>query len=238
MSSQPRYTPDELILMLDFVLGRKTGEHRSVEELSGQLRALPANASAAQDPGFRNAQGLGSSLGHMSQIDAGEGDWPIEHQHHGRPELRPHFKAVWRQFGRDPDALQARVTAIRQSADAAEEVEDPDFDEGFIEGRSYYALHRRYERSDAARRLKKQSAPVCEVCGFDFGEQYGSVGQGYIECHHVEPLARSGPRTTYQEDLVLVCANCHRMLHRGAPPPSVRELAKLARDGDKPRSGA
>jgi predicted HNH restriction endonuclease len=28
---------------------------------------------------------------------------------------------------------------------------------------------------------------ACEVCKFDFAHQYGERGQGYIECHRVEP---------------------------------------------------
>lgn len=55
---------------------------------------------------------------------------------------------------------------------------------------------------------------ACEVCEFDFERSYGERGRGYIEVHHVTPLHVSGVVETRLEDLVLLCANCHRMVHR------------------------
>nr|WP_262924059.1 HNH endonuclease [Spirosoma liriopis] len=63
--------------------------------------------------------------------------------------------------------------------------------------------------------LKKEGHLACQVCGFRYDRVYGSLGNGYIECHHVRPvhLMKPDERTTLN-DLALVCANCHRMLHR------------------------
>ena len=58
----------------------------------------------------------------------------------------------------------------------------------------------------------------CEVpgCGFDFGERYGSLGAGYAQVHHLRPLASvESEVTTTLNDLAVVCANCHAMLHLG-----------------------
>jgi serine/threonine protein kinase len=57
---------------------------------------------------------------------------------------------------------------------------------------------------------------ACEACGFDFAQVYGKLGEGFIECHHTKPVSklRKGDKTKLS-DLALVCANCHRMLHRG-----------------------
>ncbi|WP_308114324.1 HNH endonuclease [Streptomyces brasiliscabiei] len=38
-----------------------------------------------------------------------------------------------------------------------------------------------------------------------------------MECHHVIPLHEAGEGQTKLIDLALVCANCHRMIHRRAP---------------------
>ncbi len=48
---------------------------------------------------------------------------------------------------------------------------------------------------------------------------------GFIECHHTKPVATlvEGEKT-HLDDLVLVCANCHRMVHRGKPWLSIGEL--------------
>ena len=56
----------------------------------------------------------------------------------------------------------------------------------------------------------------CEVCSFDFRQTYGDeLGEGYIEAHHLRPLANydEGEQTKIS-DLILLCANCHRMVHR------------------------
>lgn len=142
--SQRNFSPGELILMLDFVLERKEGRGRPAAELSAQLKALPSNADVVHETGFRSVTGLGTSLGHMTEIDAGRGDWPAGHEYSNRPTLRPHFKAVRRQFGTEHAARRARVAAIISAPSAANEVEEPDIDDGFIEGRTFFALHRRH----------------------------------------------------------------------------------------------
>lgn len=55
----------------------------------------------------------------------------------------------------------------------------------------------------------------CMACGFNFEQAYGSWGQGFIEVHHVVPLAETGKSMTDPaKDLIVLCANCHRMVHR------------------------
>lgn len=55
----------------------------------------------------------------------------------------------------------------------------------------------------------------CMACGFNFERTYGSWGKGFIEVHHVVPLAETGrSKTDPTTDLVVLCANCHRMVHR------------------------
>ncbi len=57
----------------------------------------------------------------------------------------------------------------------------------------------------------------CMVCGFNFEEAYGKWGKGFIEVHHVRPLFQAKEEKTLtnpETDLAVVCANCHRMIHR------------------------
>jgi 5-methylcytosine-specific restriction endonuclease McrA len=51
---------------------------------------------------------------------------------------------------------------------------------------------------------------LCEVCEFSFKEVFNKE---FIECHHLTPIGKPGVRDTTLDDLALVCANCHRMLH-------------------------
>jgi 5-methylcytosine-specific restriction enzyme A len=69
---------------------------------------------------------------------------------------------------------------------------------------------------------------ACEACGFDFAIRYGTRGKGFIECHHPKPVATLAEgHKTHLDDLALVCANCHRMIHRSKPWLSVLELKAM-----------
>ncbi len=99
------------------------------------------------------------------------------------------------------------------------------------EGKVVMRMHRGRERSHelvkAAKAvfLTKHGRLFCEVCRFDFGAVYGEPN--FIEAHHVIPFkALRQAKTTKVSDLAMVCANCHRMLHRGNPWPTIDELRK------------
>ena len=61
-----------------------------------------------------------------------------------------------------------------------------------------------------------------QVIGDDhryFENVYGSIGKGYIEAHHLVPLSQlKGRRFALdpERDFAVLCANCHRMVHRSA----------------------
>ncbi len=80
------------------------------------------------------------------------------------------------------------------------------------------------------RALKDDSSLPCRVCGFSFVEAYGDLGQGFIEAHHIVPVAdQDGEVEVKVDDLILVCSNCHRMLHRKRPWPTVERLKELVK---------
>lgn len=55
----------------------------------------------------------------------------------------------------------------------------------------------------------------CEICGFDFSEKYGKIGDGFIEAHHKVELSKiEGEHEVKPSDFAMVCSNCHSMLHR------------------------
>jgi 5-methylcytosine-specific restriction protein A len=96
-----------------------------------------------------------------------------------------------------------------------------------------FVYHRR--REARARREKIQATLranggklICEVqhCGFDFAKQYGTLGEGYAQVHHLLPLSKSPKdgREIKLKDLAIVCANCHVMIHAGG---KCRPLARL-----------
>lgn len=85
-----------------------------------------------------------------------------------------------------------------------------------------FIFHRRREAKARREKLRLVMASnhghlICEVpnCGFDFKERYGALGEGYAQVHHLDPLSRSPKegRPVRLDDLALVCANCHAMIH-------------------------
>ena len=89
------------------------------------------------------------------------------------------------------------------------------------EGNPVLALVKTRERSPVNRHLCIATHGCkCHVCGFDYEEQYGQIGAGYIEVHHLEPLGslREGRIFNPRADLIPLCANCHRMIHRAGDP--------------------
>ncbi len=87
------------------------------------------------------------------------------------------------------------------------------------EGKRIEVYGTKYERNAKIRRefLSKQAKPYkCAVCGFDYEKHYGQLGKDYIEVHHKTPLSVNGNdvEIDLENDLVCLCANCHRMIHR------------------------
>ncbi len=82
-------------------------------------------------------------------------------------------------------------------------------------------------------RLRKQAIKIhgtrCVVCSFNFSDKYGKFGEGYIEIHHLTPHSSlKGIRTVDPKtDLVPVCSNCHRMIHKPDPMLTIEELRKI-----------
>jgi 5-methylcytosine-specific restriction protein A len=104
---------------------------------------------------------------------------------------------------------------------------------GEVEGQVIEVVSKRYERSrlNRAACIEIQGSR-CIICGFDFGEIYGPIGEGFIHVHHVVSVATIGPGTVINpaSDLVPVCPNCHAMLHTSRPPVLPDALKALIKD--------
>ena len=101
----------------------------------------------------------------------------------------------------------------------------------YEEGERFVGECSRYQRDPVARsEAIGIRGPTCEVCGFDFERTYGLRGEGFAEVHHVVPLSETRTRrmTNPATDLVILCSNCHRMIHRVRSnvltPEQLREL--------------
>jgi hypothetical protein len=66
----------------------------------------------------------------------------------------------------------------------------------------------------------------CYCCGFHFGQFYGDLGEGFAIVHHLDPMAnaKGTVREGTVEEVRVVCANCHYMLHIETPAIDVDAL--------------
>ncbi|MEV6768004.1 HNH endonuclease [Nocardia sp. NPDC051030] len=236
MVRSPAWTRDELILACDLVVQNHWKELRQhdsrVAELSELLRSLPIHPPIARPETFRNPNSVSRKT---TDIATHHPDY------RGKPTRGGALdELVLNDFRAFPEEMHATAEAIRQAAAAgsfdAALVADADlFDEedSAREGRLLQALSNRHERDPKLRTrkirefLRTHDRVRCEVCTFDFEAIYGDRGKDYIEVHHKTPLHESGETRTRTADLILLCSNCHRMIHRGSRwlhPDELREL--------------
>ena len=122
--------------------------------------------------------------------------------------------------------VSAEVDRLMEQAQAQIEAATS---ETAMEGAPVTRLVNTYERNPWLRAAAIAIHGVtCQACGFSFHAVYGAQGEGFIEVHHLRPLSEQNgeasvnPRT----DMAVLCANCHRMIHRHANEPLTPELLR------------
>lgn len=231
----PDWARDEVLLALDLYVrtqgGRVSRGGPEVRDVSRLLNALPIHEHRPNPLTFRNPASVYMKLMNFRYFDPsfpGEGlragsklDKQIFEEYSGRPKELAQIAASIRE-------LNAKGIAAPKA--------DEEEEEGSPEGRLLFRVHRSRERNSALSRKKKRLVLErdghlrCEVCGFDFFIRYGERGKEFIECHHTVPLARLGTEIkTRLQDLALLCANCHRMVHNGQEVLTTHELRTILR---------
>ena len=236
----PNWSRDEVILALDLYLksGRKqlAPTDPKIIELSRILNQLPIHDKEIRNADFRNPRGVSMKLGNFLGIDP-------KYKSKGLKRGAKMDREVWNEFSNDPYLLARLAATIRNNigavyessekyGDASDEGEDE-----FAEGKIQTRLHKHRERSRTIVNKKKRNVfketgkLECEACGFDFAKKYGDLGSRFAECHHKIPLADlKKEHKTRLSDLAILCANCHRMIHKSRPMLTVSELRKLIHD--------
>lgn len=107
-------------------------------------------------------------------------------------------------------------------------------DDNFPEGKLIERTHKRRERNSKAVVLKKaeflkeHGSIYCQICELNFEHKYGELGRDFIEVHHTIPVSEMAiNHKTTLDELVLVCSNCHRMIHRKRPWLKADKLKEL-----------
>ncbi|HKN05019.1 MAG TPA: HNH endonuclease [Buttiauxella sp.] len=109
--------------------------------------------------------------------------------------------------------------------------DDLNYEAPFIEGLRHRKEVSFFSRNPRLVSLAKEAHGYrCHICGFDFEECYGDIGKDFIECHHLNPLSEGNSKEvveTYLKDVITVCSNCHRMIHKRNPAFSIDELKEI-----------
>jgi 5-methylcytosine-specific restriction enzyme A len=199
-----------------------------VVELSRFLKLLPIHPLDLRGPRFRSANSVRRK---MADIATRHPDSRRQKTNGSKLD-----KQVLDAFLANEDRMHQYAAELRRSVLAGELTDlptDAETDDGVQEGGLLERRSTARERDPKLRARKirdartKRGHIACEVCAFDFERVYGDRGAGYAECHHVVPLHVSGPTITRLDDLILLCANCHRMIHRFTPWLTPDELRTM-----------
>ena len=230
----PKWTRDELIFALNFYLKQRPNipdkASKEVEELSHSIRSLGKLIFGDLGGTFRNKNGVYMKLMNFKSVD------PL-YSGKGLESVGKATKEVWNEFYGQEKELVKIAKNIRAHLKHSKTYLETDFssdEEVGVEGTVLTRIHKSYERDNSLKRkkisaFKKQYGKVfCEICEFDFFEKYGERGSEYIECHHLKPVSELPPNyKTKINELLLVCSNCHRMIHRKKPWLSPEKLKSL-----------
>jgi 5-methylcytosine-specific restriction protein A len=126
-------------------------------------------------------------------------------------------RAIMEEFGDRPDEVKRLADLIRAGIEVRDKIETAPAEDKFYEGRLLTQLHYIRERNPKLRaKLLESRLPTgfsCDVCAISYPTLPAELHEAAFEAHHVVPIA-SGQRVTRLADMALLCACCHRLIHR------------------------
>jgi len=209
----PNWSREEIVLALDLYnrFGRRipSESHVEVIKLSNLLRNFPYHAIARRNPTFRNPAGVSFKLQNLHSVITGK----------GLKNASKLDRLVVDEFA-DKTAvvtdLAKRISSGIEQFDEGSITSQEELEEEFHEGRMIFTLHKNRERSKSLRKnlLKKNSKLCCEICNFSREELSRELQESLFEAHHIIPLSAAEVSKTRVADMALLCACCHRAIHK------------------------
>ncbi|SFJ14795.1 5-methylcytosine-specific restriction enzyme A [Phyllobacterium sp. CL33Tsu] len=211
----PDWTRDETILALDLLyrFGKPLDRrHDAVAELSNLLRHSQLHPPEKRTETFRNADGVALKLQNLfSAVEPGRG--------------LTYSKTDFEVVADFPRSGAGKLAEIARTLRTSLEMVDPRLPTvdpssatmRFVEGRWLTIRHRQRDARLRRRLLTraKGTALRCEMCDFTPPEFDLPVRESFFEAHHRTPLAEAErERETKVSDMALLCACCHRLIHR------------------------
>ena len=210
-AGNPDWSRDETLLALDLLYKHGNPilkDHPEVRDLSQVLQAAKIHPISVRRPSFRNPDGVALKLQNLlSAIEPTRG---LSSSSLDRA-LVAEFPAV-----RAAD-VSALASLIREAIGRGEGVDLADDDDIFLEGQFLTSRHRSRDRRLRKKLLQRTSDDklVCEICKFVGPPLTRDLRESFFEAHHVRPLSESkNVVSTRVTDMALLCASCHRFIHK------------------------
>lgn len=207
----PKWTREETLLALDLLYRHDAPldrRHREVIVLSELLKGASIHPPEKRRESFRNADGVALKMQNLlSAVEPGRG---LSFSKADRAAVADYPKAR-------KDELAALADLLRASFLSPSDAEDRSNDEVFFEGLPATVRHRQRDQRLRQRLLEKFRglALRCEMCDATPPPLDRDIQESRYEAHHRIPLAQAdGERETRVADMALLCACCHRMLHK------------------------
>jgi len=135
----------------------------------------------------------------------------------------------------DANLMGAYFSALNEfnsdNQDTQEQILDSSKQDFAIENYARYRVHTSIERSSKiAKSVKELQGYSCLACGFNFRNVYGELGSNFIEAHHVNPVSKNKGEiktVNLNHDFLVLCSNCHKMIHRLGEPWTRERLNDL-----------
>jgi 5-methylcytosine-specific restriction protein A len=219
-----KWTRDEVILGLD-VLFSEQGKTLSMDspaiiELSEFLNKFPLVPYGKRPDTFRNVSGVRRQIVTF--------DWSIKNSVDA-PHVGDIFYEVYNEFKDSKDKLHNIAQAIRKCVNLVENIYFADKSEmdGFCEGALLGHLHRYLERQYG--NLKEFDEIRCYICFIKPQHIYNiSSNIAFLQPHLLIPPENYEPDLKpNKKDFILVCPNCHTMLHQIRPWISVENVKTI-----------
>ncbi len=208
----PTWTREETILALDLLYrkGPLDRHHPDVIELSGFLRGAIFVPATDRQPSFRNPDGVALKLQNLlSAAQPGRGLQASATDKQVVADFPEARRSELAQIAATLRAVPQSLSDVSQSV-----IEDVEFAEGSL----LTKLHLVRERSPKVRKalLAAHGAGplMCEICNHSRPALARPIQESLFEAHHRLPLSASAARKTRVADVALLCACCHRLIHK------------------------
>jgi 5-methylcytosine-specific restriction protein A len=225
----PKWNWEELILALDLCLGNtEVRPWRQIireTKLPEDLKQLRKSTGAAGSDTLRNVEGVYQKMQNFIHLDP---DCKANGQR-GRPHGSTLDEVVWDEFNAHPEALKKACQSIRKATkEKSKNLNRPPKasaltpgDISAMEGERIEQRSYRRKRDQGLRWTAWNNAGgVGAACGVNYSKLLAGKGAKVLQVHHKGQLSHlDAPKLHTPNDLAVVCANCHALIHMNPKKP-------------------